>query len=288
MEKLDYKDNIMEKDVPSIKLKDKNSKNHYLIGIILGLCIIWSFGLTGFILYVVGAFLGTWITNKMLNGPKKAIKVVFWILFFSISIIGLLVRGSFTMDHNKYLMDQYLKEGDSNFAILQTDKNSENSEIIDNLYRNKKYHFRIKFPKGWRLDVGDGIHIIQKASFEDSVISIMVQQFDLGGENILSIKDVINLEEFVDTSFNGVKEKFSDAKIINYGETRIDNEPTYWIEYSASAQVLDYQIKMTNLVYYIVKGDIMYIIDAGAITDNYSDVKSLFLKSVSTFVLENY
>ncbi len=47
------------------------------------------------------------------------------------------------------------------------DKSDEHVEIIDNLYRNKKYKFRIKFPEGWRIQKGDGPNILVKASGEN-------------------------------------------------------------------------------------------------------------------------
>lgn len=156
------------------------------------------------------------------------------------------------------------------------------------MYRNTKYNFRIKFPEGWKNGVGDGIHIVQKASFENSTISIMAQQLDLNGsDGFTSIKDTGTTKEFIDTIIAGAKEKFSDVEIINYGETKINNEPAYWVEYSMSSQVLDHQLNMTQLVYFLAKRDIMYSINTGSLTDEYSKIKPLFMQTVSTFVIEN-
>ena len=178
---------------------------------------------------------------------------------------------------------------DQGISLKETDKSSDYSEQVGNLYRNTKYNFRIKFPEGWKIEVGDGIHIVQKASFEDSTISVIIQQLDLKGfEEFSSIRDVGTSKEFIDTIIEAVKEKFSDVRIIDYGETKIDNEPTYWVEYSASSQVLDYKLKMRSIVYYLAKGDIMYSINAGTLSDEYLEIKPLFIQSVSTFVLEDY
>lgn len=172
---------------------------------------------------------------------------------------------------------------------LPTDKNPEFSEIIGNMYRNTKYGFRIKFPEGWNIETGDGIHIVQKASSIDGTISVMVQQLDLGGnKGFSSIKDTGSVKELIDTVIEGVESKFSNVKIIDYGETKIDNELTYWVEYSTTSQVLDYEIEMTNLAYFLAKNDIMYSISSGTETDKYPEVKPIFNQSVSTFVLETY
>ncbi len=182
-----------------------------------------------------------------------------------------------------------LKLNNEDVKLVQTDKSAEYSELIDNMYRNTKYNFRIKFPKNWKIGVGDGLHIVQKASSENSTISVMVQQVDSSGfEGFSSIKDIGTTKEFVNTVIDSVKEKFSDVKVIDYGETKIDNEPAYWLEYSANSQILDNQLKMTNILYYIAKGNTMYSISAGTATDEYQDMKPIFTQTVGTFVLEDY
>ncbi len=172
---------------------------------------------------------------------------------------------------------------------LLTDKNPENSEITGNMYRNTKYGFRIKFPEGWDIENGDGIHVVQKASSENGAISVMVQQFDLGkNESFSSIENIGSSKEIIDMGIEGLKSKFSNVKIIDYGETKIDNKPAYWVESSATYKVLDNDLEMTNLTYFFAKDDTMYSISAGTETDKYSEIKPIFNQSVSTFVLEKY
>ena len=270
------------------KPEKKKLKKEDIIGLVFGISLAWSIGLGGFIPYIIGTFFGIWLTRKMLNSQKTYIKVIFWVLFVVIFIVGSIIHGMRFNSNYSYSGSSSGLQADD-IKLLETDKSSDTSQISGNLYRNTKYHFRIKFPEGWKIGVGDGIHIVQKASFENSTISIIVQQFDLGGEEgFSSIKDAGTAKEVIDTSVEGATEKFSDVKIIDYGETKIDNEPAYWVEYSASSQVLDYKLKMTNLVYFLAKGDTMYSISAGTATDDYSKIKPLFLQSVSTFVLENY
>lgn len=173
---------------------------------------------------------------------------------------------------------------------IAIEKSPEHSEITGNMYRNTKYHFRIKFPEGWKIGVGDGIHIVQKATNGNSTISVTVGQFDLGkNQRLSSIKDAGgSAKEFSETMTEGAKEKFSNLKIVDYGETKIDNEPAYWVEYSATAQILDHVLNMTNLVYVLAKNDTMYTISAGTATSDYKSLKPVFLQTVSTFVLEKY
>lgn len=178
------------------------------------------------------------------------------------------------------------KENDGVVALTTT-KNADDSKIIGNLYRNTKYNFRIRFPENWIITEGDGIHIVQKAVSESGTMSIVVQKFDSNTIKFDSIKDSGDIKEFSDDIIESVAEKFSNVKLIDYGETKIDNEPAYWIEYSATYQALDKVLTITDLVFYLAKGDTFYSIDSGAMSDKYMEVKPIIMQSVSSFVLEN-
>lgn len=257
-------------------------KNSWVIGVIFGLCIAWALGFYSITFSILSIILGIWVTPKMLDSKKSFVKVIFWILFILILILGVIGQG--LRSSSEYFLSQDVKEP----IILSTDKNPAFSQVSGNLYRNTKYHFRIKFPEGSVIKQGDGQHIVQKAIFESSTISLMIQQYDLGGSNgFSSIKDMGSVKEFIDLTIEGAKSKFSDVAVLNYGETKIDNQPSYWVEYSGSSQVLDQDINMTNLVYFIAKGDTIYSVSAGALTNEYEKYKPLFTQTISTFVLEN-
>lgn len=270
---------LIEKNAKPDKINEKNINKYDVIGFILGISIAWSIGLTGFIPYILGALIGTWVARKMLGGKKQYIKIIFWILL-ALLFIGGLINRSIKPESKNSVNDPIL---------LETDKSLETSEISGNMYRNTKYGFRIKFPENWKIEVGDGIHIVQKASSEDGTISIMVQQLDLGNnKGFDSIKDAGEVKEFINSAMEGVNEKFSNIQTIDYGETKIDNEPAYWVEYSTTSQILDQTLDMTNLVYFLAKDDIIYSINAGTASKIYSRMKPIFSESVGTFVLENY
>ena len=62
-------------------------------------------------------------------------------------------------------------------SILETDKSPENSEWRENVYRNKKYKFRMVFPKDWVYDNGTTKHTVARAinKKDGATISILVQ-----------------------------------------------------------------------------------------------------------------
>ncbi len=172
---------------------------------------------------------------------------------------------------------------------IRTTKNDTDDELSDNLYRNTKYGFRIKFPEGWEIKKGDGIHVVQKAVLGNSAISVTVQQFASDtDEKISSIRDVGTADDYISSIIKGIELKYSDVKVIDYGETKIDNEPAYWVEYSWTSQTLDRNIEMTNLIYIMAKNNIFYSVNLVTSTNKHKELKPTFLRTVATFLLEKY
>lgn len=217
--------------------------------------------------------------------PKHKITGKKWIL---VAVTFMVIVGTgLVLDLNRY--GYFIDE--ENLTLPETDKNPDNYEQIGNLYRNKKYNFRIKFPEGWKQEDGDGQHILRKASKDGDSINIMVQEFpkeyaNLIGED-LNIKDLFTLEEFKETAYGGIIEKFTKAKIIDYGELEIDNIPAYWISYETPYSTMGISFEGVMINYQIFHKNYFYIITIGSSKDEFAKVEAILKQSVSTFVFEN-
>ncbi|MCK4745180.1 hypothetical protein KAS41_03900 [Candidatus Parcubacteria bacterium] len=173
--------------------------------------------------------------------------------------------------------------------LIQADKSGNYSEQDGNLYRNTEYNFRIKFPEGWDIKSGDGPNILQKAVNGNHTISILVQEIPAEhGDKTATIKDIMSLIEFKNTFFEGMQEKFSDIELVDFGESKLDNEPAYWIKYSAPYTTLDITVQATNLQYQVLNNNILYTINAGSTSNEFDTVETEFMKSIATFVIEDY
>lgn len=175
--------------------------------------------------------------------------------------------------------------------IPKTDKSSENVEQIWNLYRNKKYDFRIKFPEGWKQEDGDGVHVLKKAVKNNSSIIVMVQELpkeyiSLIDEN-MNMKDLYSLEEFKETTYESIIEKFNGAKMIDYGEINIDNIPAYWLSYETPYSTMGVNIEGIMINYQIFHKNYFYTIVIGSSKDEFISVESILKQSISTFVFED-
>lgn len=212
------------------------------------------------------------ILHKKIKNVRIKIYGVIFLLLCILTVLGNL---------NKY--------SEQNVELTQTDKSGDYSEQNGNLYRNTKYDFRIKFPEGWDIKSGDGPNILQKAVKGNHTVSIGVREMPAEYyDKVLTIKDVMTLIEFKDNLIEGGQEKFTDVKLIDYGETKLDNIPTYWIKYSNTYTTLDINVQMTNLQYQVLNNNILYFIGAGSASDEFDMAEAEFMKSIATFVIEDY
>lgn len=81
------------KDITQPKPEKRKLRKEDIIGFIFGLILAWSTGFSGFIPYIIGIVFGFWFTGKMLNSKKQYVKIIFWIIFVAVFLLGSLFRG---------------------------------------------------------------------------------------------------------------------------------------------------------------------------------------------------
>lgn len=169
-----------------------------------------------------------------------------------------------------------------NRLSTSADKNAINEEIIDNLYRNTKYKFRIKFPDKWKIEKGDGPNVLIKATNENgSSINILVKDF---GVAIGDIDEMISLDEWAESFY----EKFPDAKILLKKEISIDNRKAFIVKSSVIYKTLDKEANSTIYSVALTSSNFFYTITASAKSRLFEDERLIMETSISTFVIENY
>lgn len=176
-----------------------------------------------------------------------------------------------------------------NTNLPKTDKNPSNEEQVGDLYRNTKYGFRIIFPEGWEQKAGDGPNVLRKAGNGKSSINIGVRELsNILGDESFTIKDMMALSEFRDETIQQLKEKFSNVKLLDSGETKLGNVPAYWVKYKSSYSALGVTVNTTALQYQLLHNNILYFITAGTTEEEFNTTEPIFKKAIVTFVLEDY
>ena len=177
-------------------------------------------------------------------------------------------------------------------SFTKTDKSSDYSEQVGNLYRNTKYKFRIKFPENWVIESGDGPNILKKATNGDgdSNINIGVREIPTEyGDKNATIKDMMSLVEFKDSVLDeDLQETMPGSILLDYGETKMGNKIAYWVKYTMPYSVLDINFKSTILQYHLLHNNIYYFVTAGSISSEFDVMESELKKSIATFVIEDY
>jgi hypothetical protein len=153
----------------------KKIKKEDIIGFVFGISIAWLTGLGGFIPYIVGIVFGVWFTRKMLNSKKQYAKVIFWILFVAIFLLGSLFYG--TRLNSSHL---WLNEEDNSFI-----ENNKTTILVAD---------RITIPKFIRYS-GEGSGFNFSILFPTTDPKIYDLDLEVGYIKSYQAQDIINLEE---------------------------------------------------------------------------------------------
>jgi len=247
------------------------------VGILIGALLPFFF-----VPYIIAYFLAYIFTkfnviSAAVYGRKKVLWKIFIIIYPILLILVFIGQ-----------IPNLLNSGELNILLNKTDKSSNYSEITGSLYRNTKYNFRIKFPEGWEIKPGDGPNVIQKAVKGNNSIIVIVREISANNnDKVATIKNGGTLDEWNAATITGMKEKFPDIKLLDSGETKLDNIPTYWNKYSATYSALNINAKSTNLSYQLLNNNILYTITAATLSNEFPSSEAEFKKSISTFVIEN-
>ena len=114
-------------------------------------------------------------------------------------------------------------------TIADTDKSPENNEWNGNIYRNKKYKFRVEFPRNWEYDAGTTKHTVARAiNKKDGVtISILVQHLSekaKSSNNIFENESEADFKNALEIMGPLQKKKFANFEI---KKGYLNNFPAY-------------------------------------------------------------
>jgi len=242
----------------------------YVVGSLLVVVIAWT-AILGVIAYLIWRF---------------ALKKREGLLLFTFSILFLLAS---LLQFAVGVFEGYVLSKVDEIDIALTNKSPETYEQVGNLYRNREYNFRIKFPEGWEQQVGDGPHIVRKATNGSGTISIAVNKLPENFSGLVtSITDVYTAEEYREETGDYITEQFPESAIIASGETKISNRDAFWISYETPYSTLDINVELITIQYQIVHNNTFYTITIGSPKDEFASFENTMKLAVSTFVFEDY
>lgn len=178
---------------------------------------------------------------------------------------------------------------DYNKTVPETDKNKVNDVWDDNVYRNKKYKFRVEFPIGWEYARGVSKTALASAELKEkaAVIVVVVSELSFSPKYPNNIFLSSPLESF-QKDFNEVlalkNQKATDLKLT---EWKLNNFPAYFIEYkiknSVGKNTTQYILKQAQC-YYKSK---IYTIGLTIPEQTWSeDISEAFSRVIQSFTFE--
>ena len=178
----------------------------------------------------------------------------------------------------------------TNDALPTTDKNKTNEEWNDEVYRNKKYNFRIQFPKQWEFDKGTSNITLARALNREKGIAISV-----GVTHLADIpknpNDIIKSISISDFKTDLIKEllKVQNTKAENFTTDKgfLNNFPAYILQFTSiqSSGKKSYEF-LSKQVHCYYKSKI-YVIAINIPTDEWTnEISVVFDRVVESFIFE--
>jgi len=155
-----------------------------------------------------------------------------------------------------------------------------------NLYRNKDYAFSILFPTGWQQRAGQTPSTVVVSENREGD-SIIIQVRHLPKNVTLDEFPDNELQAFIVEAYNGVKRRFNDATMQNSGITHISNRKAIWMLYSYSVKEALTTRKVTTMYYQVWHEGHQFGILCTASSGRYTQVSSILLNSVRSFIFED-
>ncbi len=201
-------------------------------------------------------------------------------------------KYEYIFDGKEYLQDAYyLVKGDIFYMInviarkdffdafeTQTLGHILSFNILDvksvNYFKSDKYDFQIIFPDGWKIvtepttfgaEISGGAGVFVEVNKDDNFIGYTGN--DLRAEDML--------EYF--------KTKYSDAKVIENSYSLIDGYPAMKVKYKCSATVNGSTNDFIVIHYYLVKENILYILQGRSLEKSYSTYQENIARSLESF-----
>lgn len=179
-----------------------------------------------------------------------------------------------------------------NDFVKKTDKSKENDVWYGSIYRNKKYHFRIEFPKNWELDSGMSINTIARAIDREHGISLSVaiQHLPVDVPDTLDIFQSITFDEFKYSFARALEE--TNKTILDDLEVKrsiLNNLPAYLMSATYNASSIDRTVKFLLLQICCLKESKYYIVQMVLPVDFYNEKsEQIFRSFVDSFKFEFY
>lgn len=196
----------------------------------------------------------------------------------------------------------------STFFLLTSSAPTIDSLAGDHLYRSSQFKFRIMFPSGWRVSVGDGQHIVQKATYQGATLLVMVMDIvdssslalmrsELGtrGKALSDAQVADEIRREVDGQNMTLSDYPAPAGrlagnlgVLEHSLGKIDNRPAAFAHTRSTYTTAGATVKMESISWVLYYKGVVYTIQGAATIDDFARMKTTLERSIRTFVIEDW
>jgi hypothetical protein len=276
---LDYSENLKVDNCDAVYIEFENKLNgilcfnrHYFI-------------IAGDYLFTVGFIIPQNETKSLIERKKlfNSYKPFFDVVISSLKFIDYGIPQSKKIDD--FDISDYMKYKD---RIPETDKNKSNETWDNELYRNKKYKFRVAFPKNWEYDGGTTKGTLARSYQREKgvTISVIVRHLDHTQGNDSS--NIYTIPAMKQDQINKVLE-LQNMKVENFKSEKgyLNNFPAYLYEFtskrSAGTESYTYLSKQIQCL----QGNKIYILGINIPIENWDEEMMIhYDRVIKSFVFE--
>jgi len=177
-----------------------------------------------------------------------------------------------------YMINVIAKKQNFDAFETQTLGNILSFNIIDvksvNYFKSDKYDFQIIFPDGWKTiiepttfgaEISGGAGVFVEVNKDNNFIGYTGN--DLRPEDMLEV----------------FKTKYTDAQITENAYALIDGCPAMLVKYKCSATISGSKNDFIVIHYYLVKDNVLYILQGRALEKNYQTYRDNIARSLESF-----
>lgn len=174
-------------------------------------------------------------------------------------------------------------------AVLASTSVAQTDSATDwKLFRNDEFLFRLTYPPDWVSKPGQGANVKAKVSSNRAdgascnVVALRVPE--LAGLTPEQVMAEISYQDVAEQMVG----RFPGAQVVKGGETNVDNRPAVYAYVDVDYKVLDSSIPMRQLFVQTFAEGISYTITCGSLRSAFDQSQPIFLRIVSSFVVENW
>ena len=194
----------------------------------------------------------------------RTTSIIFFFLFF--------LNHSLTYGQDKKIGDKTLKDYSGQEPTLNE----------ANIYRSETNKYRIKIPKGWKINRPNNIGVEFNAMHPMNIASMNIAIAEYDRPTNISAYDIP-----VDIMIQQTKTIYPTARLLKSERLHLNNEECLLIKYDFNLKTLDIDVNIITYQYNVMRGQKAFTLTFQVQEDFENQMTTTFEETINSFVFED-